>query len=357
MKIGIITFHWGTNYGAVIQAYAQQEYLKKIGHDVSIINYRPERYKKTLLKCFLIRRFWLIPIKLIEFFKEKKIEEFREHNLNETVIYSSLQELQENPPKLEVYICGSDQIWNPSFTTLGEGKTTTAYYLDFGESKIKRLAYAVSFGCDELPQKAADVAKNYTQKFSAISVRENSGLKIVKKLGYPDPIILCDPTLLLTSSDYSKLFKSNVDLKEKTVYNYILREKDKRVDTLNDLLSNEYIIKSNRKGFISSSMPEWLSNIRHSSLVVTNSFHGMVFAIIFKRPFIVVGAENKASEMNGRFTTLLNYLDLEKRFIYKVEPDIIRDLKNDDIDWLKIQNKIDGLRQKAFNFYNENLNG
>ena len=350
MKIGIITFHWATNYGAILQSYALQEYLKKMGHDVHIINYRPKQYNKTLIKCILSPRFWLTPLKLKDYFKEQKLEEFRKEYLNETRLYESLDDLKSNPPNMNVYICGSDQIWNPSFTTLGEGKKTTSYYLDFGSIHIKRIAYAVSFGCEDLPIDAAIIAKNYLQNFNAISVRENSGLKIVKNLGYSNPVLLCDPTMLLNSDDYSLLLKAKNNTKNNTVFNYFLRGKDERVHALNKILSNDYALITDRKILSSNSITDWLGNIKYSSVVVTNSFHGMVLSIIFKTPFIVIGAKGAASAMNDRFRTLLQFLDLQERMIDSIDPDKINELMNTEIDWTNVHEKIRILQDNSLSF-------
>lgn len=355
MKIGIITFHWATNYGAILQSYALQEYLKKLGHDVYIINYRPSQYKKTFLKCVLSPRFWLTPLKLKEYFKEQKLEDFREKYLNQTKLFESLDDLKNNPPKMTVYICGSDQIWNPSFTTLGEGKVTTSYFLDFGSTRIKRIAYAASFGCEDLPIDAAIIAKNYLQNFNAISVRENSGLKIVKKLGISNSVVLCDPTMLLNSDNYSQLLESKSSTKSKTVFNYILRSKDSRVQALNKIFSNNYTLITDNKTLSSNSITDWLNNIKHSSVVVTNSFHGMVLSIIFKTPFIVLEAKGTASAMNDRFRTLLQFLDLQERMIDSVNANKINELLNSDIDWDVIHNKIKILQDNSRLFLEKNI--
>ena len=120
MNIGILTFHWSTNYGAVLQTYALQEYLKELGHEVKIINYVP--VKKSIKNCFQYRN----PINILNLLKELKKEQafipFRKKWLQLTKQYNSLSELQNDSPNLDVYICGSDQVWNPYFLAKGEKK-------------------------------------------------------------------------------------------------------------------------------------------------------------------------------------------------------------------------------------------
>src|SRR5690606_35848616 len=111
---------------------------------------------------------------------------------------------QSNPPELDMYICGSDQVWNPYFTSKGENNSPTpTYFLDFGNPSIKRVAYAVSFGCVNFPEDVAQIAKQYVFNIQAISVRENSGLDILKVWGIENAVKLADPTLLIQKELYN----------------------------------------------------------------------------------------------------------------------------------------------------------
>jgi hypothetical protein len=354
MKIGILTFHWATNYGAILQAFALQTYLKNLGYEVSIINYRPKQYKKTLFKSFFIRRFWLFISKLKEYSKEQKLEKFRVKFLNETLIYDSLNELKSNPPNFDVYICGSDQIWNPSFTTMGEGKPTPAYFLDFGNDQVKRIAYAVSFGCEVYPEKATNIARKYVPKFDAVSVREDSGIEIASKLGFNNPTKLPDPTLLLVPDNYS-FTSSDKTPNQKKAFVYILRNKYKEnKDILSDLKRSFNIITVD-KVFNPISVEEWVSGIKNASIVLTNSFHGMVFSLIFHVPFVVIPAKDKGAGMNDRFITLLSTLDLEHRIINNYDCDKLRILMEEKINWQKVDNQLKELQNETDNFFQQVL--
>lgn len=354
MKIGIITFHWSTNYGAILQAFALQTYLKKMGHDVYIINFRPKKYKKTLLGCFSSHRFWNYLTNLKEYIKDRKLDVFRRRYLKETSLYETLEELKSNPPKFEAYICGSDQIWNPSFTTMGEGKPTSVYFLDFGNNDIKRIAYAVSFGCENYPEAASTIAKMYIHNFKAISVRENSGLSIVSKLGFLNPVKLPDPTLLLLQDEYNFANTAQVS-SQKTAFIYILRGEDNDVKSIKSYLANKFKLDTANKLFNPYSVEEWVSSIKNASIVLTNSFHGMVFSLIFHVPFIVVLYKGSSAGMNDRLITLLSYLNLEHRIINNYDIEKLNILVDDQINWQKVDEKLTEFRNETNTFFNKML--
>ena len=166
MKIGILTFHWATNYGAILQSYALQTYLIKCGHEVVIIDYKPKKYDLSLYKIFTSRHLLNLRESIKNLEKEKELAKFRSQHLRLTKRYSSLEELKTNPPQCDIYISGSDQVLNPSFTQYGEGRKSPAssYYLDFGDSSVKRIGYAVSFGCTVYPEKAKQIAQPLLKK-------------------------------------------------------------------------------------------------------------------------------------------------------------------------------------------------
>lgn len=357
MKIGILTFHWATNYGAILQAFALQNYLKNLGHDVYIINYRPKhkQYKRTFLSCFYTKRFWLYLFNIKEHIKEKKLDNFRKTYLHETLLYESLDELKKKSPKFEVYICGSDQIWNSYFTTKGEGKPTSVYFLDFGDKNVKRIAYAVSFGCENYPEEALNIAKKYIHNFKAISVRENSAISIVTKIGFMNPIKLPDPTLLLLRDEYC-FTNTDQESAQKKAFVYILREEYQDVKDIKLYLKRNYIINTTNKFFNPYSVEEWVSGIKNASIVLTNSFHGMVFSLIFHVPFIVVPAKGTTSGMNDRFNTLLSYLNLEHRIMNIYDIDKLKMLVDEKINWQIVDSQLTELRNESYKFFNQVLN-
>ncbi len=353
MKIGIITFHWATNYGAVLQAYALQYYLYKLGHEVSIINYRPKRHKKTFFKCFFTKRPWIIPKRISEYFKENTIERFRRTYLNETRIYETENEIKKEPPKFDIYICGSDQIWNPSFTLGGEGKPTGVYFLDFGESNITRIAYAVSFGCVKYPDVAGKLMKKYISSFKSISVREQTGTEILSGFGLKNALTLPDPTLLLDQTDY--LFTKNECRSGEMAFVYILRNENTIACQIQKLIEKKYIFINPNKIFREYTIEQWINYIQRTKLVITNSYHGVLFSLIYHVPFLVILSHGVSAGMNDRFYTILTPIGLEHRAIQKFEVRQITELLNEDIDWTIVDKHVEGLKHKANLFFQSHL--
>ena len=358
MKIGIITFHWATNYGAVLQAYALQSFLMKLGHAVQIIDYKPRIYEKKLVKCFKQKRPWLIKNKLIDYFKEQPFILFRKEHFRLTTRYHSLQELRKNPPECDVYICGSDQIWNPSFTKGGEGQPTTSYFLDFGHEKTIRIAYAVSFGCTEYQEEIRHIVSPVLTKFNAISVREKSGYEIVRNMGFDNVKLMPDPTLLLTAQEYNEILDSSPSFCKPFNFFYAIQDRQLVIKKMEHYFRNELpecVVSTREFKYSIIDIREWLSLIKAAHSVVTNSFHGIVFSIIYKKPFIAVPVEGLGSGMNDRIFTLLEQLGLKDRILNNCEPSRITAILSEKINWAAVEEKIQILRGDAELFLSKNI--
>lgn len=344
MKIGIVTFHWATNYGAVLQAYALSSYLNSLGNETEIIDYYPLKYKKNIISAFMTRHLQAIPRRIKEIGKEKKIEEFRKRNLKRTKYYSSENQLKMKAPVYDCYICGSDQIWNMSFLRYGERKKTYVYFLSFAPADKILASYAASFGTTAYAEDLKKDIINKLQRFDFISVREATGLKIVKDLGFSNACVVPDPTLLLKKEDYKKFIR-NSRIKHKYAYAYMLHGKDKDADDVFTYLKNNNIsvIPCDNGG-----VENWLTDIYYSELVVTNSFHGVVFSILFERPFVAVLI--KDSGMNDRIITLLDKLGLLDR-IFDGNLKII----DKPIDWEMVSEHLSDYRSIGCNYINRIL--
>lgn len=354
MNIGIITFHWAVNYGAILQSFALQTYLQKKGHKVSIINYVPIGHKKSAFKSIInpLRA----KVELKKYFKDKKLERFRSNHLNLTDEYNTLDSLQKNPPNFDVYISGSDQVWNPYFLMKGEyGKYSPTYFLDFGESNVVKLAYAVSFGCEKYPELESSEAMKYVNNFTGIAVRENSGKKIVQDLGYhKDAIVVPDPTLLLSKDDYLKLLDLPVLKKTNQAFVYFLRNEERDVKDILDEISTSYNIKMNKESdLFTDDISEWIANFAYSDIIFTNSFHGVVFSMIFHKPFFVYLAKGKSAGMNDRFRTLLTNVGLVDRIVSSHEE--VKSKMNHKISWDEVDLRISMLRKVSDNYFSEFL--
>lgn len=343
MKIGIITFHWATNYGAVLQAYALQEYLKKFGYEVEIINYKPSRYDwftyKTIFKNPL-----KIKAQLRLSYRERLIRDFRSSFLLQTKRYRSMNDLKKATNDYDVVISGSDQVLNPTFTAGGEGKPTDAYYLGFAGKNTRKVGYAVSFGCGQYPEYALEYAYRWINNFDAVGVRENSGINVLEQLNYKGvKKIVPDPTLL-----YGRELFENLYLPAKS------NNSDLCVYMLSGIVAavpqngEVKIIDEYHHG---QKLEEWLVNIRDTKFLVTNSYHGMLMAILFHTPFAVI-RNAKASGQNDRITTVLGRLGLEERLVDNDGKEIA-EVMNKTIDWKDVDEKCEAYRIDGKVFLNK----
>lgn len=350
MKIGIITFHWATNYGAVLQTFALKTSLEQLGHDVCIINYKPSIYDFNIFRCLFSRKILKLGTELLKYKKHLLLEIFRKKYLNETIRYYTTKELQNNPPSLDAYISGSDQVLNVYFTSYGEGKNsfTTAYFLDFG-NHIKKIGYALSFGTMSYPEDLVTKVAPFLTDFDKISVRENSGCKIVSDITKKRAFLVPDPTLLIERVVYDKLVSIAGKLPSDILF-YILRDCQSNVKRINNIFKNE----GNKSIIIGEqtvmSLEKWINAINGTQFFVTNSYHGMILSLIYNVPFLVLKAHDLSSGMNDRFYTLLNILGLENRIVDELSIRKIDEMKSHVIDWNTINIKIADFRKRGMDY-------
>lgn len=332
MKIGILTFHWAANYGGVLQAYALQEYLISKGHIVEIIDYKPFIYEYPLK--YIVRPQLLLNAKseLNLYRKERKLRTFREQYLNLSKHYYKQSLLENEQLNYDVLISGSDQVLNPSFLLRGEFAPSSAYFLDFQCSSIK-IGYAVSFGCTEYPIKALTLARSAINNFTKIGVRERSGFSLLDQMHYKlSKEVVPDPTILLGKHLFDKINIKRVC--EGDYYcMYVLRKQ------LSCSLPNLVIMDEAHKPMF---MEEWIGAIAYSKGLVTNSYHGMIMAILNHVPFVAILETKKASGMNDRFYTLLTRIGLECRIVN--ESDDWASLLKKNIDWADVDKRLDEYR-------------
>lgn len=324
-KISTITFHWVTNYGAVLQSYALQQYLLKLGYDTEIIDYIPLRVKGGQIAYNVRKR------NTNELKKEYNISKFRRKELIlSKKKYFNNKSLFKCSNKYSAVICGSDQIWNTSFTLWAEGRLTLSYYLNFLDDATKRIAYAVSFGTEKLPDEVKKPVFPEIQRFSALSAREKSGVNILSEVSN-NVSLVADPTLLLEREDYEKLLHGK-EYKKQDVFCYLLHDgqeaAEKTCEYTKARFNEEYTLKTARPHF---GVYEWLYNIKNSNIIVTNSFHGVVFSIIFHKQFIVLPVEN--SGMNDRLFTLLEKTGLSDNLLETYDPEKIEKIITSPINY------------------------
>lgn len=367
MKIVILTFHNAHNYGANLQAYALREYLKSIGHDVKILNYRNKAieanyigdipYKYGLRDLRHVRRIPKLILSTIHTKQSRKYWYRRCKNFNQfidsvilendTKVYTKEEVFDYN---CDVYIAGSDQIWNIWLT----GGADPVYFLDF-DTDAKKVYYAASNGCSEIPIQALEQFQRSMKSADSISVRESSLGKDIEKTCDVKTESVIDPTLLLDEQQYKDLMVP-VNIKEDYLMAYFITE-DAKVHEMAAFLARVLNLKlvefhnyydSNRKDCVQctdKAPGEFLSYIKNAKFVVTNSFHGTVFSILFGKKFYSIYKED------SRKSDLLNSLGLSSRHIYEYN-DIDLDA---EIDYSNVYNKLSELRTVSKKFLEDSV--
>ncbi len=342
MSIGIFTFQDGTNYGATYQMYALQEVLKRYDRKVNVINYKHEKKKKKITFQQLI----FSPIKLM---KEYQFKKFRKQYINLTKEYHT-KEIKACSPNYDIYIAGSDQIWNPR--TMDE-QVRDVYFLNFGDRNIKKIAYAPSIGVDYLTEDDEKYFAERLQNFNDISVREDTGKRLINHLTKKEVTVVLDPTLLLSQEEWKKLEKNNKLLqKEKYIFVYLIEPDDAIIEMINGIAkqSNLKIIHTGfsrkynnekRKPFANPN--QFLTLLHHADIVLTNSFHGTVFSIIFEKEFFCFSRKG----MNSRMKNLLKKVQLESRFI---ENQSVLKNKFPKIDFNAVKLLLEDEKQKSISY-------
>ena len=350
MKIGILTFHWATNYGAVLQCYALQEYLRGQEHEVEIINYKPLQYEDSVYKFFRYRKFLHLGEYINTRIKEKALKQFRCSHLNMTDLVRTCSSVGDMSSRYDIIISGSDQVTNSFFLKNGEGTniTTPTYFLGF-PFKGKRIGYALSFGCTLYPEDAKRLAMPFVADFDAISVRERTGVDIVKSMGRKDAVVVPDPTILMESLFYHTLADNSETLSvEPYYYIFFIRNISDRKPKINKLFSNKNIIWNNEDG--DYTMYGWLAKIQNAQLVITDSFHCVVMCLKLHKQFLVVTEKEGNIGMNDRLFTLLSPLGLDDRIIHKNSLEKKLECTVKDVDWTIVDNKLSDYSQIGKDF-------
>lgn len=358
-KVGIITLPLIDNYGGLIQRAALYHFIKKNGCTPVIID---REYDQSKVKAFIKNRLASNPFYKIFDYHDltkwrnslKKIDTFVSLFFeNRTKKIYNNKDLKRAVQKLDTVIVGSDQVWRYKYVKSGFGN----YFLDFTEPHQKRIAYAASFGVDIWEGDDASVSrvKELLTKFDAVSVREDVGVGMCSAIfEYEHAVQVLDPTLLLDVSFYDLIISREDIRKQVPLFNYVLdasskkREIMKQIsDTLHLDITTIDLQEDIKDQKMKPSISEWLYHFKSASYVVTDSFHGMVFAIIFNKQFIAIG--NKARGMS-RFTSLLGQLGLEARLISEDDRSYVAELLQIRIDYEAVNGKLEKLKQQSAKF-------
>lgn len=323
MKIGILTFHCAHNYGAVLQCYALQEYLKSLEHDVCVIDYRPSYLKYGLfiwynwlslnpVKCVKkiikqLRSFYL------QYKRYKAFERFIHDRLNVKPI--KIQSVQDD---IDCFVFGSDQIWRKN-----NNRFDPIYFGEFKAAQgHKLISYAASMGLNELSEIEKGKISKWLKSFSIITVRETLLKQLLSPLTDKNIEVVADPTFLLSQQEWMKIAKTpDTDKPYVLIYQVIsnplaneiaqIAAKELKAEVI-EIASKVNDIQRNHRVVYTASPEEFLGWIMNAHFIVSTSFHGTAFSIIFNKAFVSI-KQNKPSDL--RIESILNQYQLIDRFI------------------------------------------
>ena len=371
MRIGILTLPLHTNYGGILQAYALQTVLERMGHDVVVfdtprVTFRLPLWKKPLVYGKRLIKKYVMGNKSTLVFFERKInrdypvaakntQRFISQYIHAKHV-SSLGSL--NAEEFDAIVVGSDQIWRPKYYPKIENA-----YLEFAKHwNIKRIAYAASFGTDkwEYTPKQTMECSRLIRKFDGVSVREDSAVGLCREHFGVEVKLVLDPTMLLDKEDYIKLFTAaNTPKSKGTLLCYVLDETPEKSALIQQIADERHLtpfrVNSRVEDHsaplnerIQPPVEQWLRGFYDAEFVVTDSFHACVFSILFGKQFLVVGNESRGL---SRFNSLLKMFGLEDRLVTK-------DFRMKDcaeIDYSQVYQCLKGKRETSMNFLVENL--
>ncbi|MEQ1447226.1 polysaccharide pyruvyl transferase family protein [Acinetobacter schindleri] len=365
MKVGVLTLPLWNNYGGILQAYALTLTLNRLGHDVIFLDVKRNKLKKSHAFIQNLRR-WLknkvlskagpyYPNQTELEFISNKTRNFVEKKINPSSGWMQLSELPAFSQGLDAIIVGSDQVWRPEYCPSIE-----FYFLGFAPKNIRKISYAASLGTDDwrFNDQNTLIAKNLLQKFDAVSVREKSAVDLIRDNMEVSAVQCCDPTLLLDTTDYLNIADiPNMSSGGEGLFCYILDPEESRMQGLENIGAslgypifynmpktfNKYFAKD-PESYVFPKVESWIECFQKSDFVVTDSFHGCVFSIIFNKPFIAIANIDRGYT---RFESLLEIYNLKDRLfksISDIDPNILKkEIKWDSVNITKAQQKQYGI--------------
>ena len=364
MKIGILTFHCAHNYGAVLQCYALQQYLRSLGYEVLLVNYRPEYLLKpytrvpALGNTSLVGKIKILLNFILSFFvrviRYRGFEKF----INKYLLVSKVVNREDiDSLTCDVYIVGSDQVWNPKIT---EGFDDVYLGNFVVRRNVKKITYAASISLSDLTEEQSIYLKKALYNFNAISVREYKMISLLQPLTNFKLMQVVDPTFLLDKQDWDKLVSNIPPCQGKYVLTYQV-EVNPNVNRIAHLIARQLnarliqlvawpTIKYKNSLRQTTDPAAFVSYIKHAECVVTSSFHGTAFSILYQRPFYVVDLHSLHGGSNERLKTVLSTFHLEERYIPEGW-----DSKFQNIDYTDINIQIESMREESQKFLLDNL--
>lgn len=369
MKIAIQTLRLNTNFGGILQAYALQTTLQRMGHEVSVIakskelKLHPFRWilscSKRFVKRYIIgnKTVFLTPVAQWKHdypIISQNTQPFIDKYIN-SLPCKKYSDLPTNC--VDAIVVGSDQVWRPKYF----GNIADAYLAFASNWDIKRIAYAASFGTDEWEYSKSQTTecRELISKFNAVSVREDSAVKLCKEHYNISAQHVLDPTMLLSKEDYIELVnKANTPKSKGNLLVYILDETPDKQAVVDAIAKSKGLtpFNTNAKGGATLEdctqppIEQWMRGFMDAEFVVADSFHACVFAIIFNKPFIAYGNKSRGA---ARFHSLLKMFGLNGQFISLSEDLDIE--KCSCIDWSSVNNIYASLKSSSLNILKNNI--
>lgn len=375
MKIAILTQPLRKNYGGILQAYALQKKLKDLGHKVVTIDRIPNKefpLKNTLRKLKKIT-LNIIANNNAQTFSDKQLEtiyqnttDFIKNNIALSKTINTDKGMHEyfSTNKFDAFVVGSDQTWRPRYSP-----NIYNYFLDFlTHDDCTKIAYASSFGVDSWEYDTYQTAKCSTlaNKFDAISVREQFGVELCNNYLKVHAEFVLDPTLLLEKNEYLKLIDATNESPNKgKLLAYVLDESKENSEIINNISKTlgldtfknqaksniEHAGNADILDYAYPTVGDWIKGFIDADFIITDSYHGTVFSIIFNKKFITIANRKRGA---ARFESLLNCLDLNERLIDNTQQ-IPNDLLHKEINYEEVNSKLSTLKKSSLAFLEKNL--
>jgi hypothetical protein len=369
MKIAVLTYNFNNNYGGMLQSYAMLETLKRLNHEPELLLVPSIDLSKKARFKYLLKKYLLsyLSNKWRDSRQKSKIEKNTNYFIEKYItpktkpIYKKEHFSKITDSNYDAYLVGSDQVW----------RARVYRYIDYAFLGFVQsdepifLSYAASFGVDtwDYTEEQTSRFKTQIQRFNGVAVREDSGVELCKQYFDKEAIHVLDPTMLLDADDYRKITKQESEPNHPgKLLTYILDVNNDKQSII-ELASKELGFASFKVNLkpkeqmhsledkIYPTVTAWLKGFDNAEYVITDSFHGCVFAIIFNKPFIAYG--NKARGM-ARFNSLLKMFGLEDRLVVSKE-EITKAVINQKIDWESVNSKLKKYRNISNNYLLETL--
>ena len=345
--IGILTFHRASNYGAVLQAYALQKVISERGHKAVIVDYRCPAVEEGHRPWGLFRRhrFPIVLLRcLVAIRKDILFGTFRKNRLDLSVPMRA-EELEKERDNYSLFISGSDQVWNNVFSGMDP-----AYMLTFADEK-QRYSYACSFGFDSFPEGTGELYREWLSGMQCVSVRENRAADLAEEIGYEARVDL-DPTLLLSRDKWEELM-TPAEVTKPYIFVYTVNPPVHLLDYARELsrktgagilyLNNQYKDNRDIKRVRYKTPEEYVGLIAGAEYVLTNSFHGTAFAVLFKKKLKV--ELETAKKFNVRSRDLLMSCGLRECVLRGSEEDYVF-----DADWDEADRRLGTMRARSLKY-------